>query len=54
MRIQIYLENEKETVTELLIANGIIELCKDTYCYAIDPTIIAKAILLATERKDTE
>lgn len=54
MYITFHLADEKEKITNLNVADAIIEVCKDTTFYDLDPTVIAKAILLETERKEND
>lgn len=54
MTISIHLDRGEEKVTNLAIANAIIEMCEDNQIDILNPRIIAKAILLATGSEDTE
>ena len=53
MTIHIHIESN-EKVTNLAIANAIIEMCEDNHIEILNPRVIAKAILIATESEETE
>ncbi len=52
MTIQFHLDYEEERITNLNVANAIIEACAGAPRYALDPTTIAKAILLDVESEE--
>ena len=52
MKIGFILEHEKDKVTNLSFANAILEECNQ--CEALNPKVIAKAILLQAESEDTD
>ena len=59
MKLHIFLESEKDKPSNLMIAHEIVEMCREEgwvgeYRYRLDPTVIAKAILLQAESEDTE
>lgn len=54
MTISIHLDTGDEKVTNLAVANAIIEMCEATRVDILKPRIIAKAILLQVESEDTE
>ena len=53
MKITIHLDNGEEAIGNLSIANAIFEFCKENKG-VLNPTIIAKVILIAMESEDTE
>ena len=54
MTIQIHLDSGSEKVTNLAVANAIVEMCEETAVDILNPKIIAKAILLQVESEDKE
>jgi hypothetical protein len=53
MTLIIRLDHEDEKITNLNVADAVIELCEE-YPYALKPVTIAKAILLENGSEDTE
>lgn len=53
MTIYIRLDTKKEKVTNLTVANAILEMC-DNQIGILNPRLIAKAILLQLEGEDAQ
>lgn len=51
MTIHIHLDTEKERITNLAVANAIMEMCINNHIDILNPFLIAKAILLQQERR---
>lgn len=54
MTIYLHLDSEKERVTNLSVANAILEMCADNKIDILNPRLIAKAILLALESEGAD
>ena len=52
MTITIHLDTDREKITNLAVANAILEMCEDNHIDILNPKLIAKAILLQLESED--
>ena len=51
MKLEIHLDSGTETITNLSIANSIIDACDNMTPYRLNPTVIAKAMLLEVDER---
>lgn len=55
MTLNVYLDKDSEVVTNLSFANAVIEFCQaGMMWHKLNPTVIAKAILLALESEGAD
>ena len=51
MKLEIHLDNGIETITNLSIANAIIDTCDNMTHFRLNPTVIARAMLLEIDAR---